>query len=127
LTLTRQTTDLRSFAKQAEEHEHVLRELLACDAPPELDRIRDVTRATRALRGSASLIGLDAFQAFLGRLFALLVDVESSELPWSADLGSVHKRRLERRGEAGYVATRSGAAIRVDRCSFRFGAGCASG
>jgi CheY-like chemotaxis protein len=101
LTLTRQTTDLRSFAKQAEEHEHVLRELLACDAPPELDRIRDVTRATRALRGSASLIGLDAFQAFLGRLFALLVDVESSELPWSADLGVVLGEALE--AEDAYV------------------------
>ena len=101
MTLTRQTTSLRAFAAQAEEHEHALRDLLACDAPPELDRIREVTRATRALRGSASLIGLDAFQAFLGRLFALLEDVESSELPWSARLVAVLGEALE--AESAYV------------------------
>ena len=50
--------------------------------------------ATRALRGSASLIGLDTFQSFLGRLFGLLEDVHSSEVPWSARLETVLREVL---------------------------------
>jgi CheY-like chemotaxis protein len=101
LTLTQQTTNLRDFASQAEEHAQALRDLLGRDQPPQLERIRGVTAATRALRGSASLIGLDAFQAFLGRLFALLEDVESTEVPWSSRLDAVLGEALE--AEDAYV------------------------
>lgn len=86
MSLTNQSTELQALALQGAEHLDSLRELLARPEPPELAVVRNAISATRALRGSASLLGFDDFQSFLGRLFGVLEDVESSELPWSAQL-----------------------------------------
>jgi len=86
LSLTNQSTELQGFALQGAEHLESLRELLDRPEPPELAVVRSAISTTRALRGNASLLGFDVFQSFLGRLFGVLEDVESSELPWSAQL-----------------------------------------
>ncbi|MFQ5600984.1 MAG: response regulator [Candidatus Krumholzibacteriia bacterium] len=89
MSATRQTADLLAFAAQGSEHLESLQALLGHGEPPDLGDVRRASAVTRALRGSASLIGLDVFQGFLGRLFHLLEDVESSEVPWSGRLESV--------------------------------------
>ncbi len=83
---TRQTLDLQAFVMQGKEHLRGLHATLGSVEPPEQAVLQRLTHATRALRGSASLLGLDAFQSFLGRLFSLLEDLESSDVPWSARL-----------------------------------------
>ncbi|HZM17612.1 MAG TPA: hypothetical protein VFE28_16580 [Candidatus Krumholzibacteria bacterium] len=82
----RQTADLQSLVLQGKEHLRSLQEILGRGEPPERAALQRLTQATRALRGSASLLGLDAYQSCLGRLFALLEDVGASEVPWSAQL-----------------------------------------
>jgi CheY-like chemotaxis protein len=86
---THETGELSSLAIQGEDHIACLRALLSNQAPPDVAVIKHAVAATRALRGSASLLGLDPFQTFLGRLFQLLEDVESGELPWSGRAESV--------------------------------------
>ncbi|HZL85291.1 MAG TPA: response regulator [Candidatus Krumholzibacteria bacterium] len=83
---TRQTLDLQTFVQQGKELLRGLHAVLGSVEPPEQTVLQRLTHATRALRGSASLLGLDAFQSFLGRLFSLLEDLESSDVPWSARL-----------------------------------------
>lgn len=78
--------DLQTFVSQSRDHHRVLLELLGGREPPGHAALQRLTNATRALRGSASVLGLDTFQSFLGRLFAVLEDVEGSEIPWSGRL-----------------------------------------
>ncbi len=96
---TPHASELEAFATLAHEHLDALRELLGRSAPPDMGAVQRVTQATRALRGSASLIGLDTFQSFLGKLFGLLEEVHSSEVPWSARLETLL-------GEAAHAQTR---------------------
>jgi len=102
----RGTGDLLAVAAQGSEHLEQLRALLGREAPPDLAALERSVAATRALRGSATLAGLDSFQAFLGRLFQLLEDVGSSAVPWSARLEAVLcEAEL---AEAGFVAELQG-------------------
>lgn len=80
------TSELESFTEQGREHLDALRELLGRSTPPDIGSVQRVTASTRALRGTASLIGLDPFQSFLGKMFGLLEEVQSSEVPWSTRL-----------------------------------------
>lgn len=101
MSATHQTTHLPALANHASDHLEVMRDLLGGEGPPARPSVQRATRATRALRGSASLLGLDAFQGFLGRLFVILDDVVSSELPWSSSLEDVLRHALE--AEAAYA------------------------
>lgn len=84
MSRTRESGDLYSLTAQGGEHLASLRALLDSGDPPDVAAIHDAVAHTRALRGSASLLGLDPFQTFLGRVFQILEDLESGELPWSA-------------------------------------------
>ena len=86
MSAVRHTGDRLALCTQGAEHLEGLRALLGGAAPPEMPAVRQALAATRALRGTASLIGLDAMQGFLGRLFQLLEEVESGQVPWSARL-----------------------------------------
>lgn len=86
---TPHASELETFTTQGREHLEASRRLLGRDAPPDMDAVRDVASATRALRGTAALLGLDSFQSFLGKLLAFLDDVRSSEVPWSTRLETV--------------------------------------
>jgi CheY-like chemotaxis protein len=79
----------RALSPQIEEHVGLLRALLADAAPPPVSHVKQAIAATRALRGQATLAGLDTLQAFLARVFQLLEDVDSGRLPWSARLDAV--------------------------------------
>ena len=99
MSAAHETGEVSALVSQGHEHLERLRELLGHEAPPEVAAVDRAIAATRALRGSASLVGLDPFQHFLGRLFQLLDDVESHEVPWSASLDAV-LREAERAEEA---------------------------
>jgi CheY-like chemotaxis protein len=79
----RDTTELQGIATQARDHLACVDALFRGETPPGVVSLKQAVGATRALRGSASLLGLDPFQAFLGRLLQLLEDVESGTIPWS--------------------------------------------
>ncbi len=83
---TRKMGDLQVFVAQSRDCLRALQGILRGGPPPERRDLQKLTGATRALRGSASLLGLDSFQSFLGRLFGLREDVQASEVPWSAQL-----------------------------------------
>lgn len=89
MSAARDTSDLLAVAAQGDEHVARLRELLDSGAPPDVAALKRAIGATRAVRGGASLLGLDDLQGYLGRLFQLLEDVESGEVPWSARLHGV--------------------------------------
>ena len=89
MSAAHETGELPALLSQAHEHLERWRELLGNEAPPEVAAVERAIAATRALRGGASLVGLDPFQHFLGQLFQLLDDVESHEVPWSASLDAV--------------------------------------
>jgi CheY-like chemotaxis protein len=74
---------------QIDEHVALLRALVDGTAPPPVSQVKQAIAATRALRGHATLAGLDVLQAFLGRVFQLLEDLDSGMVPWSARVESV--------------------------------------
>jgi CheY-like chemotaxis protein len=87
-TPSRETDELVAFTSQGAEHLARLQMLLQSGGAPGLAVVRQAVAATRSLRGSASLLGLDPFGAFLGRLFQLLEEIESGQQPWSARIES---------------------------------------
>ena len=108
MNAAREANDLVTLASQGSDHLERMRELLGSSAPPDVAVVKRVIAATRALRGTASLQGLDVLQGYLGRVFQLLEDVESGEVPWSARLPGrdrAVKRRAQLPGESG-AATR---------------------
>ena len=88
MSTTRESGDL-SVVAQVEEHVIRLNAVLSGGTPPPLACVKQALAATRALRGAASLAGLDTFQAFLARVFQLLESVDSGVLPWSGRVDSL--------------------------------------
>ena len=84
----RDTTEMQGITTQAHEHLACLGILLQGETPPGVVPLKQAVGATRTLRGSASLLGLDPFQAFLGRLLQILEDVETGTIPWSSRIES---------------------------------------
>jgi CheY-like chemotaxis protein len=84
LSVTRASSDVAAIVAQGGDHGARLAALLRDGAPPDLAALEHAIASTRSLRGSASLLGLDPFQTYLGRLFQVLEDVVSGELPWSS-------------------------------------------
>jgi CheY-like chemotaxis protein len=97
----RESIDLQGIATQARDHLACVDALFGGETPPGVAQLKQAVGATRALRGSASLLGLDPFQAFLGRLLQLLEDAETGTVPWSARI-ELAVRDL-RAAETGYV------------------------
>jgi hypothetical protein len=65
----RASAELQALTGQAAEHLVALRALFAANTPPQVAALKQAVTATRTLRGNASVMGLDPFQAFLGRVF----------------------------------------------------------
>jgi len=114
VSTTRESGELSSLTRQGSEHLACLRALLVGAGPPEVGVIREAVAATRSLRGSASLLGLDPFQTFLGRVFQLLEDVESGELAWSNRIEAMIREVEEAESQYLEALGNGGASIGLD-------------
>lgn len=102
MSATRASSDFAAVVAQGGEHGARLEALLRAGVPPDLVALEQAMATTRGLRGSASLLGLDPFQAYLGRLFQVLEDVVSGELPWSSRVAAALEEAAA--AETRYVA-----------------------
>lgn len=102
MSATHETRELPALCVQGREHVEHLQGFLAAVSPPARETFAEALARTRGLRGAASLLGQDVFQVFLGRLFQILEDLESGEVPWSSRLQGLLRQAAE--AEAGYLA-----------------------
>lgn len=90
-----ETRELPALCAQGREHVGQLRGLVASESAPVRELLAETLGRTRALRGAASLLGQDVFQVFLGRVFQILEDLESGEVPWTSRLQDLLREAAE--------------------------------